>query len=391
MNKKPRSYKRLVLIGILIAAVGGYLGYRHFDNKAKNQPKYEFVTISTSDIEDVVTAQGKLEPKEYVDVGAQVSGQLKSLKVELGQQVKMGDQIAEIDPKLYLTQVSADEARLKTLQAQRDQQKAQLQLANLILKRNQKLIKEKAVSQQVLEEAQTSQKVAEAELKSLDAQIEESQSTLDGNKAKLEFTQIFAPMNGTVVVQTAREGETLNANQTTPTIVQIANLDIMTVRAQVAEADINKLKVDMPVYFTTLGSNGRKWEGVIRQILPTPETINDVVLFNVLVDAKNEDRQLMTDMSTQMFFVLGRSEKAVLVPATALVKRLPAQDNENGLAYMVRVSKNGVLQEQTIHIGILTRSFAEVKDGLSDGDKVALAIVTTNDKDAAQKMKMPRL
>ncbi|HBG32027.1 MAG TPA: efflux RND transporter periplasmic adaptor subunit, partial [Gammaproteobacteria bacterium] len=130
-------------------------------------------------------------------------------------------------------------------------------------------------------------RVAEARAASLKAQIEEARSTLAGDEANLGYTKIYAPMDGTVASQTAREGQTLNANQTAPVILQIADLGTMTVRAQVAEADVPRVQPGMDVSFTTLGSLNRRWQAVVRQILPTPEVINDVVLYNVLADVDN--------------------------------------------------------------------------------------------------------
>lgn len=374
----------LLAIGVVYGIVAGQGG--------KTDTAHRFTQVTTGDIEEVVTAQGKLEPKEYVDVGAQVSGQLEKLHVELGQAVKQGDLIAEIDPEIYETEVAAFEARLKTLEAERNEQQAQVTLARQILKRNQTLIAAKAVSQEAFEESETSVKVAEAQLQSLTAQIDEARSGLEGGKAKLNYTKIYAPISGTVVSQTAREGSTLNANQTTPIIVQVANLDVMTVRAQVAEADINKLKEGMPVYFTTLGSNGRRWESTVRQMLPTPEIINDVVLYNVLVDVENKDRQLMTSMSTQMFFVLGRAENVPVVPVTALGKRVPDADHSNAQAYVVYALENGKISEKVVHIGLMNRTNAEVKDGLSMGEKVRLNIADTPDPSINQRRPgMPRI
>lgn len=353
---------------------------------------YTPIKVEMGTIEEVVTAQGKLEPKEYVDVGAQVSGQLEKLHVELGQVVKQGDIIAEIDPEIYESEAKANEARLKTLQAQQLEQQAQVKLASQIKNRNQKLIDAKAVSQEAFEESETSLKVAQAQLQSLNAQIDEAKSTLEGSRAKLNYTKIFAPISGTVVSQTAREGGTLNANQTAPIIVQVANLDIMTVRAQVAEADINKLKEGMPIYFTTLGADKRRWESTVRQILPTPEIINDVVLYNVLVDVENKDRQLMTNMSTQMFFVLGKAENVPVIPVTALIKRAAEADTEAGQAYLVRTQAKADASEQIVHIGLMDRTNAEIKDGLSVGDTLYVSKAGTTPKQAEQRRPgMPRL
>jgi macrolide-specific efflux system membrane fusion protein len=330
------------------------------------------VEVRLGSIEKVVTAQGKLEPKEYVDVGAQVSGLVKKLHVELGDVVKQKDLIAEIDPDVYASQVKGSEARLKTLQAQKAEQLSLVKQANQKLTRNQNLIKEKAVSIEILEDAQTTLEVANAQLLSLKAQIEEAQSTLDGNRANLSYTKIYAPMDGTVVSQSVKEGQTINANQTAPVIVQIANLDIMTVKAQVAEADITKLKVGMPMYFMTLGSMDRRWQGTIRQILPSPETVNDVVLYNVLVDIENKDHQLMTGMTTQMFFIVAKKENVPIIPASALFKRIPELDTELGQAYQVKVKTKKDTEVRTVIISLSDRSTAAVEKGLKKGETVLL-------------------
>jgi macrolide-specific efflux system membrane fusion protein len=301
--------------------------------------------------------------------------------------------LAEIDPEIYESRVKADEARLKTLAAQMAEQTAQLSSAKLKLERNQKLIKSKAISQDVFEDAETTFKIAEAQIQSLQAQIEEAQSTLEGDKANLGYTTIYAPMAGTVVLQSSQEGQTLNASQSAPILVQLANLDTMTVRAQVAEADVMSLKAGLPVYFTTLGDQDRKWNGTVRQILPSPETVNDVVLYNVLVDVDNTDRRLMTGMSTQMFFVLGKAQDALLIPVAALGKRVPDQDNEKGKAYMVRVMRGKSMQDSIVHIGLMDRVQAELVSGLALGDKVALpsASAASAAGGAAGRSRMPRL
>ncbi|MCF8495693.1 MAG: efflux RND transporter periplasmic adaptor subunit, partial [Alphaproteobacteria bacterium] len=304
-----KKWKALLFLFVVLIGAGVWLGYDYIFPRSKQSPSLTLYTVATGDIEQLVTAQGKLEPKDSVAVGAQVSGQIKTLLVDFGDVVKAGALIAEIDPELYESEVQVIEARLKTLRAQKMQQEAQATQAKQKWERNRTLYNARAVSQEVYQDSQTSLKIAEAQLTALQAQIEEAQSTLEGAKANLNYTKIYAPMSGTVVNVATKEGETLNANQTTPTIIEVADLDTMTVRAQVAEADVTRLKIDMPVYFTTLGSQERRWNGTVRQILPSPEEINDVVLYNVLVDVDNTDRQLMTGMTTQMFFVTGHAEK----------------------------------------------------------------------------------
>ncbi|MEZ4547186.1 MAG: efflux RND transporter periplasmic adaptor subunit [Thermodesulfobacteriota bacterium] len=193
--------------------------------------------------------------------------------------------------------------------------------------------------------------------------MEEAQSQLEADKTNLSYTKIYATMDGTIVDQLVQEGQTINANQTTPTIVQIANLDIMTAN-EVAEADVMKLKVGVPMYFTTLGSGGRRWEGKVRQILPTPEEINDVVLYNVLVDVGNDDHVLLPGMTTQTFFVLASAEDVPLIPVSALGNRVPEEDNEKGQAYEVYVMKPSGPVAKTVIVGLSDRTQAAVVEGL---------------------------
>lgn len=364
--------RKTVIFLILALAIGAglWLARGHFTQAAEPQATVE---ITRGTIESVVTAQGKLEAKDYVDVGAQVSGLVVKLAVEVGDTVKEGDLIAEIDPDVYEAQVKGEEARLRTLQAQRDEQQALMIQAEQKLARNQKLMKTKAISIEVLEDAQTNFDVASAKVKSLDAQIEEAQSSLDGSRTNLSYTKIYSPMTGTVVSQSVKQGQTINANQTAPVIVQVAKLDVMTAKAQVAEADVPKLSVGMPVYFTTLGAGDRRWEGSVRQVLPTPETINDVVLYNVLVDVANDDGQLMKGMTAQIFFIAARADNAVIIPASALTKRKPDADTKDGKAYEVSVVTPKGTQERTIIVGVSDRTQAAVLSGLDAGNRIIVA------------------
>jgi membrane fusion protein, macrolide-specific efflux system len=356
----------------ITAAVATWLLISRAEAEKEASNTGNVIEIVSDDIEEVVTAQGKLEPKNYVDVGAQVSGQLKTVRIAIGDNVKAGDLIAEIDPQIYEARLAGNEARLRTLEAQRVEQQVIVNQAQQMRGRNETLQKSGAVSKQAFEDAETALKIASAKLAAVEAQIDESRSTIAGDKASLNYTRIFAPMSGTVVLQGVRAGQTLNASQSAPTIVQLADLDTMTVRAQVAEADIMRIKAGMPVYFKTLGSRERRWQGKVRQLLPSPEVINDVVLYNVLVDVDNADRQLMSGMSTQMFFVVGKAKNVPVLPTAALMRRAPRQDSEKGEAYQVQVAEGDGSSERIVHVGLMDRSKAEIRAGLSLGDRIIL-------------------
>jgi len=364
---KSRRFLGLVVI-LSLSAGGGYFFWQkpqNIDNK-----RHANVTVSLGNIEENVTAQGKLEAKEYVDVGAQVTGQLQKIYVKIGDNVKEGDLLAQIDPRIYAARVQADEANIKNLQAQLIGQRAEMVFANQQYERNKELLKTHSVSEQDFQNSEFTLKKAQATVAAIEAQIEQVHSTLNGDRTNLGYTKIFASMDGTVVDQKARAGQTLNANQQTPMILQLAKLDLMTVRAQVAEADVMRLKPDLPVYFSTLGAGERRWQGVVRQILPTPQVINNVVLYDVLIDVDNQDRQLMTGMSAQIFFVLGKAENVPMLPVTALGERLPKEDNAQGMAYRIKEITATGTEEKIVHVGLKNRRFVEIRDGVSVGSNV---------------------
>jgi macrolide-specific efflux system membrane fusion protein len=363
-----RRKRRLALAALIVALLGGgAVTAKTFFGKTNEAP-ITTVTVTQGDVEKTVTSLGKLKPKDYVDVGTQVSGQLKKVHVKIGDRVKKGDLIAEIDATVYETRVRTDKANLDNLRAQLVQQQAEANLARQLATRNQDLLKERAISQETVESNLSALKVANAKVAATQAQIRASQATLDGDVANLGYTKIYAPMSGTVVSQTSLQGQTVNAAQQAPVIVRVADLETMTVWAQVAEADVVKVKAGVPAYFTTLGNTAQRWTGTVRQVMPTPETVNDVVLYNVLVDVDNRDQILMTDMTVQVFFVLDQARGAPVVPLSALQ---PAKGKDASL-YEARVATVEGVVPRTVKVGVTNRTTAAVVSGLSVGDKVVV-------------------
>lgn len=388
--------KGIFLVPLLAVAVAGawffFPGTRDV-SPAGGGAQMATAAVEKGRIEDVVTAQGALEPKSYVDVGVQVSGQLKAVHVAIGDDVKAGDLIAEIDPETYEARVAADEANVKELTARIAEQEAALEKSTRDFERNREMRKLKAVSEQVLQDSETAVRTAQAQLDGLKAQFEGAQSTLDGDRASLGYTKIYAPMSGTVLVQDPRQGQTLNASQTAPVVARIGDLDVLSVRAQVAEADVMSLKTGMPVYFTTLRSPDLKWQGAVRLIQPSPQVVNQVVLYDVLVDVDNRDRRLMTGMSAQVFFVVATATDVPLVPVAALGRRMQKEDGPAGEAYSVRILEGKDVVEKTVHVGLMNRKMAEVRDGLAAGDTVVLTAPSANANGQAPRgfMRGPRL
>lgn len=409
------------LAALLTLGAGGYFGWSAWSGTDESA-HYTFAVAQRGDLEDTVTATGILQPRDYVDVGTQVSGQLKKLHGHIGDTVKSGQLLAEIDPTVYLSRVDANRAQLRTQQAQLTDREAQLALAQQQFDRQQNMMRENATTKDALQTAEATLKSAKAQIGVLNAQLEQTRSTLRGDEASLNYTKIYAPMAGTVVAELAKQGQTLNANQSAPIVVRIADLSTMTVQSQVSEADVSKLRVGQDVYFTTLGNQTKRWYGKLRQINPTPEVVNNVVLYNALFDVDNPDRALMTQMTAQVFFVTAQAKNAVLVPVSALRpvgagngerKRGAASENKgaeaqgsdakaadakaadaksgaskggarvrgeggvdprtrfaNGRAMVRVVRADGTLEQREVRVGVMSRVSAQIVSGLEAGEQV---------------------
>ncbi len=355
-----------LIVFALVLALGTFAWWKFAKSPSQDGPAATAVaTIGT--IENTVSALGKIGPKTYVDVGAQLSGQLEKLHVDVGDRVEQGQLLAEIDPRIYESRVAGDRARVDSLTAQLAERNANLELARATHARNQALAERKLVSSDVLDTSAAQLKQAQAQINSLRAQLKEAQSTLDGDSANLGYARIYAPISGTVVSLTALEGQTLNANQITPTLLRIADLDTMTVTAQVAEADIGRIAVGMEAYFTTLGQPDRRWQGTVRQIQPTPDIVNEVVLYKVLIDVDNRDGALLPDMTAQVFFVVSEARDVVTVPAAAVFS-LP---NARGKSF-VRVPGPQGTPPRAVEVGLRDREKVQIITGLAEGDTVLL-------------------
>lgn len=348
--------------------------------------------VTRGDVQDAVSALGTLEPRDFVDVGVQVSGQIRSLHVAVGQRVSEGELLAEIDPAVFEARVDSDRAELLRLQAALAEREAQLELARRQFDRQGQLLAQRATSRDAYESAEAAVKIAEAQIDGLRAQISQTRSGLRANEANLGYTRIYAPMDGTVVSLDARVGQTLNANQTTPILLRIADLATMTVRAQVSEADVMRLEPGMKAYFTTLGDRARRWEGRLQQVLPTPEVVNDVVLYQALFDVPNEDGRLLSQMTAQVFFVRAAAEGVLQVPLGALRSSTAALGEQEEGRVLVRA--DGALQERRVVLGLRNRVAVEVREGLNEGEEVALQGLqpaVAHPGGAPAQRRMPRL
>lgn len=371
---------------IAVLAAAGVL-YWGLAGTSQVEAQVATADVVRGDIEDSVSALGNLQPRDYVDVGAQTSGQLKDIRVQVGDQVEQNDLLAEIDPVVLNARVEASRAQLAGQRAQLVDREAQLQLAQQQLQRQRALRKSNATSEESLQSAEASAKSAAAQIEVLKADIQQTESTLRGDEATLGYTKVYAPMAGTVVTLDARKGQTLNTNQSTPILMRIADLSVMTVWTQVSEADVARLKLGMRAYFTTLGSDGRSWEGKLRQILPTPEVVNNVVLYTALFDVDNPKGELLTQMTAQVFFVVAEARDVVQVP-TAAIKRRGRGPNRQSLVTVM--DEGGGTEERSVETGVTTRVVTEIRAGLAEGERVVLPASAGQTADAGRPQRSQR-
>jgi len=368
-----------VLVSLCAAAGAGLLWGR-------GEPMdVDSVPVARGTIESSVSALGVLQPRHYVDVGAQVSGQILRLHVQPGDVVKRGQLLVEIDPSVQRATVDAGRASLAGLRAQRDDQQAQHVLAQQQHARQRQMAADGATRDEDVQAAQAALASVGARVRQLEAQIAQTQATLKADEARLGYTSIYAPMAGTVVSVEAREGQTLNATYQTPNVLRIADLSSMTVWSEVSEADVRRIKTGMPVYFTTLGESQRRWQGHVRQLLPAPpvpesKTGSDssakpsaaaskVVVYTALFDVDNADGELMPQMTAKVAFVEYAEKDALSVPLAALVPVAGSSDR-----FTARVLRpDGKVEVRQLRVGVRNRLAAQVLEGAQAGDRIVIA------------------
>ncbi|MFT3997447.1 MAG: efflux RND transporter periplasmic adaptor subunit [Asticcacaulis sp.] len=365
----------MIGLGVLALVLAGWGVKTLFFSKPKAPPVIS-AAVEIGNVERTVLATGSLEPYTLVSVGAQTSGRVEKLAVELGQAVKKGDLIAEIDSQTQNNSLQSAQADLANIQAQKAQAEASLTEAKLNYERQKTLYQADAGARADFEAAESTYRSAEANIRALNAQIAKGQVSVNTARINLGYTRITAPMDGTVLAIVTKEGQTINANQTTPTIIKMGQLSRMTIKAEISEADVVNLKPGMEVYFTTLGQPKKRYTATLRTIAPAPETIKEndsvttadatsAIYYNGEFDVDNEDGALRTFMTAQVNIVLESAKSVLTIPSTALGQ--PAPDG----SYVVKVvDKDQKISERKVSIGVNDGTKAEVTSGLKRGERV---------------------
>jgi membrane fusion protein, macrolide-specific efflux system len=371
------SWRCVSVALIALAIIGAALLRAATSRRALN---VVIAPVVVGDIDDTVLAVGTIGPYKLVSVGAQASGQIKSLKVKLGDRVQSGDLIAEIDATTEENSLRNARAALVSLRAQRNVQAALRKQAGLAFERQKTLLQQDGTSHADYESAEATLATARAQIASLDAQISQGESTLDTAKATLGYTKINAPLSGTILAIVAKEGQTVNANQTTPTIVKLAQLDTITVSAEISEADVIHVRPGQKAYFTILGDPRKRYESRLRSIAPAPQSLevevspaassgsaSNAVYYNALLDFANPDGALRVSMTAEVHIVLAEVKDALTIPAAALSE--PAKN-----VYTVKVIDDDErITTRSVRIGLNNFVTAQVVAGLKAGEHVVIS------------------
>ena len=375
-----------ILLGLLIAAGTAYY---FFSSNNKQETTYLPESVTRGNVEKTVVASGSVESVNEVDVGAQVSGKITKLYVKLGQEIKKGEMIADIDSTTQINTLNTKKAALVSYQAQLKAKKTAYDVALSSYNRLSKLYTQKATSLDSVNTAKSTLDNAKAEMEAIEANIKQAEIEVNTAETNVGYTKITAPMDGTVISVPVSEGQTVNANQTTPTIVTIADLSQMKIKPEISEGDITKVKAGQEVSFTILSDSQTVYHSVIDSVDPANTTTSDssstsslssssssttsaiYYYANVLID--NPDRTLRIAMTTENNIKIANAKDVLLVSNMAIQKR-------DGKSFVNVLNNKNQPEQREVETGVQNDFQTEIKSGLNEGEKVIVSQVANGEQ-----------
>jgi len=376
-----------ILLGLAVAAGAAYY---FFSNNNKQETTYLTESVTRGNVEKTVVASGSVESVNEVDVGAQASGKITKLYVKLGQEIKKGEMIADIDSTTQINTLNTKKAALVSYQAQLKAKKTAYDVALSSYNRLSKLYTQKATSFDSLNTAKSTLDNAKAEMEAIEANIKQAEIEVNTAETNVGYTKITAPMDGTVISVPVSEGQTVNANQTTPTIVTIADLSKMKIKPEISEGDITKVKAGQAVSFTILSDSQTVYHSVINSVDPANTTTSDssstssstssssssttsaiYYYANVLID--NPDRTLRIGMTTENNIKIANAKDVLLVSNMAIQKR-------DGKSFVNVLNNKNQPEQREVETGVQNDFQTEIKSGLNEGEKVIVSQVANGEK-----------
>jgi HlyD family secretion protein len=320
-----RSLGIVVMALVLGGAALGIYQWRK-QSAASAGPRYETVAVDRGSIVAKVTATGTLSALVTVQVGTQVSGRIKQINVDFNSPVKKGQVIAKIEPEMFAA--ALESARANTLAAQGTVTKLEAQAENAKLQREraEALFERKAIAQADLDTARATQRAAEGDLVAARGNLAQAKASLHQAEVNLNYTTIVSPTTGVVISRSVDVGQTVAASLAAPTLFLIAeDLTKMQVDTSVAEADIGKLKPGMEATFTVDAYPTKIFKGTVRQIRNAPQTQQNVVTYDAVIDVANPNLELKPGMTANVTFVFDHRENVLRVANAALRFQPPAE------------------------------------------------------------------
>ena len=376
-----------ILLGLLVATGAVYY---FFSSNNKQETTYLTESVTRGNVEKTVVASGSVESVNEVDVGAQASGKITKLYVKLGQEIKKGEMIADIDSTTQINTFNTKKAALVSYQAQLKAKKTAYDVALSSYNRLSKLYTQKATSLDSLNTAKSTLDNAKAEMEAIEANTKQAEIEVNTAETNVGYTKITAPMDGTVISVPVSEGQTVNANQTTPTIVTIADLSKMKIKPEISEGDITKVKAGQEVSFTILSDSQTVYHSVIDSVDPANTTTSDssstsssissssssttsaiYYYANVLID--NPDRTLRIGMTTENNIKIANAKDVLLVSNMAIQKR-------DGKSFVNVLNDKNQPEQREVETGIQNDFQTEIKSGLNEGEKVIVSQVANGEK-----------
>ena len=388
MKKRFMKKRFFILLGLLVA---GGATYYFFSSNSKQETTYLTESVTRGNVEKTVVASGSVESVNEVDVGAQVSGKITKLYVKLGQEIKKGEMIADIDSTTQINTLNTKKAALVSYQAQLKAKKTAYDVALSSYNRLSKLYTQKATSLDSVNTAKSTLDNAKAEMEAIEANIKQAEIEVNTAETNVGYTKITAPMDGTVVSVPVSEGQTVNANQTTPTIVTIADLSKMKIKPEISEGDITKVKAGQEVSFTILSDSQTVYHSVIDSVDPANTTTSDssstssstssnssssttsaiYYYANVLID--NPDRTLRIGMTTENNIKIANAKDVLLVSNMAIQKR-------DSKSFVNVLNDKNQPEQREVETGVQNDFQTEIKSGLNEGEKVIVSQVANGEQ-----------
>ncbi|BFU59775.1 MULTISPECIES: efflux RND transporter periplasmic adaptor subunit [Rodentibacter] len=378
--------KILFILGFFI--LGGFAFYFFIANN-NQQSTYLTEKVTRGNVEKTVVASGSISSINEVDVGAQVSGKITKLYVTLGQEVKKGDLIADIDSTTQINELNTKKAALASFQAQLKAKETALNVAQSAYSRYAKLYAQKAASLDDLNNAKNTFDAAKSEVDALKESIKQAEIEVNTAETNVGYTKITSPIDGTIISTPISEGQTVNSAQTTPTIVKVADLTQMRVKPEISEGDITKVKAGQKVIFTILSEPNTRYEGVISSVDPATTTKSDnsstssgtsstsgsssaiYYYANLIVD--NPDRTLRIGMTTENNIKIADAQNVLLISNMAIQKK-------DGKTFVNILNEKNQPEMREVEIGVQNDFQTEIKSGLSESDNVIVSQITSGEK-----------